>query len=290
MKTWQGRLTPYLFVLPAAVIYGLFMLAPLIQSAVMSFWRWDGLSVDYAWIGLDNYVRLFSDGAVWSATGNNLRWVLLAVFPILIGLVLAVLLHQAAPAGRSVYRAVFFLPYVLATVVVALAWGWIYHPTFGTLNSVLRAVGLGGLAQNWLGDPQLALVALATAANWTGYGFCMTLFLSGLNAIDPSLYDAAKVDGASTWQRFRHVTVPALANTMNVVVLIVFINTVRVFDIVFVLTAGGPAGATEVLGTKIYRETFQNLDIGYGSAIAMFMALIILTTSVVYLRMRERNA
>jgi raffinose/stachyose/melibiose transport system permease protein len=290
MTRGWGRLTPYLFILPAAAIYGTFLLAPLAQTAVMSFWSWNGLTPDYSWVGLDNYARLVTDAAVWSAALNNLRWVVLAVFPILIGLVLAVLLHQARPAGRGVYRALFFLPYVLATVVVALAWGWIYHPTFGTLNASLRALGLEQLAQNWLGDPQLALIALATAANWTGFGFCMTLFLSGLNAIDPSLYDAAKVDGATTWQRFRHITVPALANTMNAVVLIVFINTVRVFDIVFVLTAGGPAGATEVLGTKIYRETFQNLDIGYGSAIAMFMALIILITSVVYLRTRERES
>ncbi|WP_137771929.1 MULTISPECIES: sugar ABC transporter permease [unclassified Microbacterium] len=290
MSTRRWQLTPYLFILPAAAIYGVFLLAPLVQTAVMSFWKWDGISAGYDWVGLDNYVRMFADGSVWSAAWNNLKWVLLAVFPIVIGLALAIILQQEKPRGRTAYRAIYFLPYVLPTVVVALAWGWIYHPSFGTLNAGLRSVGLDAFAQNWTGDPQLALFALATAANWTGYGFCMTLFLSGLNAVDPSLYDAAKVDGTSAWQRFRYVTLPAIANTTNIVVLVVFINTVRVFDIVFVMTAGGPAGATEVLGTKIYRETFQNLSIGYGSAIAMFMVLIILITTVVYLRSRERDS
>ncbi len=288
--TRSGRLTPYVFILPAAAIYGVFLLLPLGQTAVMSFWKWDGLTPDYQWVGLDNYVRMLGDESVWSAALNNAKWVVLAVFPILIGLALAVVLQQARATGRTAYRAIYFLPYVLPTVVIALAWGWIYHPTFGTLNSTLRAIGLGDLTQNWLGDPNIALFALATAANWAGYGFCMTLFLAGLNAVDPSLYDAAKVDGASAWQRFRYVTLPSIANTTNIVVLIVFINTVRVFDIVFVLTAGGPAGSTEVLGTKIYRETYQNLDIGYGSAIAMFMVFVILVMTVVYLRIRERRA
>lgn len=289
MRWRPDRLIPYAFVLPAAVIYGTLLLYPLMQVAVMSFWDWDGLTPDYQWVGLDNYVRLVQDGAVWQATLNNARWVGLAVFPIVIGLALAIALHQGKPRGRTAYRAAYFLPYVLPTVVIALTWGWIYHPTWGSLNSSLRGVGLDALAQNWLGDPSLALFALATAANWAGYGFCMVLFLSGLNAIDPSLYDAARVDGAGRWGQFRYVTWPSLANTTNVVVLIVFINTVRVFDIVFVMTAGGPNGATEVLGTKIYRETFQNLDIGYGSAIAMFMVLVILICTVVYLRLRERD-
>ncbi len=290
MRRRSGRLLPYLFVLPALAVYGVFLLYPLAQTAVMSLWRWDGLTPDYAWVGLDNYVRLVQDPTVWRAALNNARWVVLAVFPIAIGLALAVALHQGRPRGRSAYRTIFFLPYVLPTVVVALAWGWVYHPSWGSLNAGLGALGLESLAHNWLGDPGIALLALATAANWAGYGFCMVLFLSGLNAIDPSLYDAAKVDGAGGWQRFRHITLPSLANTTNIVVLVVFINTVRVFDIVFVMTAGGPNGATEVLGTTIYRQTFQNLDIGYGSAISMFMVLVILVSTVVYLRVREREA
>ncbi len=284
------RPTPYLFILPAAAIYGVFLLYPLIQTGITSFWKWDGLTPDYVWVGIDNYVRLATDAAVWQAALDNLKWVLLAILPIVLGLALAVALHQGRPRGRNFFRSVYFVPYVLPTVVIAFAWGWIYQPNYGSVNSLFRAIGLGQLAQNWLGDPNLALIAVAIAADWAGFGFCMTLFLSGLNAVDPSLYDAAKVDGTSGWQRFRYVTVPAIANTTNTVVLVVFINTVRVFDIVFLMTAGGPAGSTEVLGTKIYRETFQNLDIGYGSAIAVFMVIVVLVCTVIFLRIRERTA
>jgi raffinose/stachyose/melibiose transport system permease protein len=284
------RLTPYLFILPAALIYGVFLLYPLIQTAISSFWKWDGLTPNYAWVGIDNYVRLFSDSTVWQAALDNLKWVLLALLPIVLGLALAIALHQGKPRGRNVFRSIYFLPYVLPTVVIAFAWGWIYQPNYGSINAALRGIGLENLAQNWLGDPNIALIAVAIAADWAGFGFCMTLFLSGLNAVDPSLYDAAKVDGTNAWQRFRYVTVPAIANTTNTVVLVVFINTIRVFDIVFLMTAGGPAGSTEVLGTKIYRETFQNLDIGYGSAIAMVMVVVVLIFTVIFLRIRERTA
>lgn len=284
------RITPYLFLLPAAAIYGVFLLFPLCQTVVMSFWKWDGLQPVYEWVGFQNYTRMFTDAVVWRAAWNNARWILLAIIPIILGLALAVLLQQSRPKGRTVYRALFFLPYVLPPVIVSLAWGWIYQPNSGTLNSGLQALGLGGLAQNWLGDRDLALFALVAAANWTCYGFCMMLFISGLNAVDPSLYDAAKVDGAGAWKRFVFVTFPCIANTTNIVVLVIFINTLRVFDIVYLMTAGGPSGSTEVLGTKIYRETFQNLDLGYGSAISVFMIFVILVLTVVYLRSRERGA
>ena len=286
----RGRLTPYLFILPAAVIYGTFLFYPLLQTAVMSFWKWNGLTTDYQWVGFANYFRLFTDQTVWQAALDNLKWVLLAVLPIVLGLALALALHQARPRGRGVYRVLYFLTYVLPIVVVSYVWGWIYQPSYGSLNAFLTGVGLGGLAHNWLGDPATALIALAVAADWVGFGFCMMLFLSGLNAIDPSLYDAARVDGASAWGRFRYVTLPGLANTTNTVVLIVFINTVRVFDIVYLMTAGGPAGSTEVLGTKLYRETFQNLNLGYGSAIAVFIIVVVLVCTIVYLRLRERTA
>lgn len=283
------RLAPYLFVLPAILIYGVFLLLPLLQTVLMSFWQWDGLSPHYLWVGAENYVRLFQDSAVWSAALNNIKWVLLAILPIVLGLFLGVALHQARPRGRNTFRLLFFLPYVLPTVVIAVSWQWIYQPSTGALNTVLRAVGLAGLQQNWLGDPHIALIALAIAADWAGYGFCMVLFLAGLNAIDPSLYDAASVDGANGIQKFFHVTLPGVGNTTTTVVLIVFINTVRVFDIVYVMTGGGPANSTEVLGTQIYRQSFQNLDIGYGAAVAVFMAVVILIFTVVFLRVRERT-
>jgi ABC-type sugar transport system permease subunit len=206
-----------------------------------------------------------------------------------LGLVLAVVLQQTRPRGGRVYRVIFFLPYTLTPVLVGIVWKWMYHPVWGPLNELLRQIGLESLARGWLGDVDTALLALTVAANWVGHGFIMMLFLAGLASIDPVLYDAASVDGAAAWGKFRHVTLPGLANTFNVVVLIVFIATVRVFDIVYVTTKGGPLDATEVLGTYIHWRTFESLDVGYGAALSMATAGIILVASVAYLWQRERR-
>lgn len=289
MKRVPAALVPYAFLLPALAIYGTFVLYPLARVAVYSLWRWNGLTPKFDWVGFQNYARLLMDPEVRDAAVHNAMWVLLAVVPIAIGLLLAVLLHQARPAGTRFYRTLFFMPYVVPTVATALAWGWIYHPSWGALNALIGIFVGGPVHEAWLGNASTALASLAMAANWTGYGFCMMLFLGGLASVDESLYEAARLDGAGLWTQFVHVTLPGISNTLNLVVLLVFINTVRAFDIVYVATNGGPAGATEVLGTVIFRQTFQNLDVGYGAAVSIFMALIVLAASLVYLLIRERR-
>ena len=280
---------PYALLLPALAIYGTFVLYPLARIVLYSFWRWNGLTPKFEWVGFDNYIRLLGDAEVWQAAAHNAYWVLLAVVPIGVGLLLAVLLHRAQPLGARFYRTIVFVPYVVPVVATALAWGWIYHPSWGALNAVISALSGSEAHHPWLGAPSTALVSLAMAANWTGYGYCMMLFLGGLASIDESLYEAARIDGANLWTQFTNVTLPGISNTLNLVVLLVFINTVRAFDIVYVATNGGPAGATEVLGTVIFRQTFQNLDVGYGAAVSVFMATIVLAASLVYLLVRERK-
>ena len=282
-------LMPYAFVLPAFAIYAAFLLWPLGRVVEMSLWNWDGLSPTHTWIGFQNYAQAVSDPQFASAVLHNAEWVAMAAAPILGGLALAVILDYAKPRGWIIYRTIFFMPYMMPLVVTAIIWQWMYDPNWGVLNSVLRAIGLTHWQQDWLGDPHIALVALAMAANWTGYGFCMMLFLAGLASMDRTPLEAARVDGANSWQQFWYVTLPELSNTLNVVVLIVFIATVRVFDYVFVTTAGGPAGATDVLGTLIYRNTFQNQNVGYGAALAVITGAIILVGSLVYLIRRERS-
>ncbi len=284
------NLTAYLFVLPAFAIYAVFLLWPTVRLVVLSFQDWNGLNATRTWIGLNNYLELLNSSEFWGALSHNLLWVLMAAFPILIGLGLAMILHSLRPSGSGIYRVIYFLPYTLTVVLVGIVWKWIYDPVWGPLSAFFRAVGLKSLSHGWLGDASSALPALALAANWTGYGFCMMLFLAGLGHIDPLLYDSAAIDGANTWQKFRHVTLPGLANTLNVVILIVFIATVRVFDIVYVTTRGGPVSSTEVLGTLIHRETFESQDVGYGAALSVMTALIILLASLAYLRFREREA
>ncbi len=281
------NLTPYFFILPAFAIYGMFTLFPLVRLFNYSFQDWDGISKNPKWVWLDNYEAVFHDKYFWLALRHNLWWVVLASIPIILGLALAVILHFANPRGRNVYRTLVFLPYTLSIVVSGIMWKWIYHPKTGALNAFLKLIGLGSLARGWLGDPDTALTALAMAGAWAGYGFCMVLFLAGLSNIETTLYDAASVDGANAWQRFRHVTLPGLANTMNVVVLIVFMNTMRVFDFVYVTTEGGPLDSTQVLATIIYRETFRYFHVGFGSALAVVTLFIMSVASLLYLYIRE---
>lgn len=290
-RQWRGTLVAIAFVAPALALYGLFAIFPLLQLVVMSFWHWNGITVHHAWAGLSNYAALVRDSRVRSALSHNLIWVLLAALPVVAGLVLAALLSSGRRTVRasSVYRVVFFLPYVLPIVVVAFIWRIIYDPSTGALNAGLSTIGLSALTQGWLGDPHLALVALIMAANWTGFGFCMMLFLAGMSAIDPSRYDAAALDGASALGQFWHVTLPGLANTLNVVVLVVFIATMRVFDLVFVTTNGSPAGRTEVLSTLVYRQTFADSDVGYGAATAVASTILIVALSAATFGMLERR-
>jgi len=282
-------LTFFLFLLPAFGIYGTFTLFPLVRLFILSFQDWDGISRYPKWIWLENYKSVFQSQDFWLALRHNLWWVLLALIPVVLGLALAIVLHQSKPRGRNIYRTIIFLPYTLAIVVVALMFQWMYQSKTGQLNTLLRLIGLESLTHNWLGDPNTALTSLAMAGAWGGYGFCMVLFLAGLSNIDPLLYDAAQVDGAGPWQKFLHITLPGLANTLNIVILIVFIYTMRVFDFVFITTQGGPIDSTQVLATIIYRETFKYYNVGYGSALSVITLLITLLASLIYITLRERG-
>ena len=289
MRLRLKKLTPFFFILPALVIYGLFLLFPLVRLFYFSALDWRGIRRTSKWEGLGNYKAVFQSEDFWMSLSHNIWWVLLASIPIILGLALAVVLHFPKPRGRNIYRTLVFLPYTLSVVISGVMWKWIYHPAMGALNAFLELIGLGAFTRGWLGDPNTALTALAMAGAWSGYGFCMVLFLAGLASIDKVLYHAAKVDGANAWQQFRYVTVPGLANTMNVVVLIVFIYTMRVFDFVYVTTEGGPLESTHVLATIIYRETFRFFHVGFGSAMAVVTMLIIFSASFFYLYIRERR-
>jgi len=256
---------------------------------ILSFLDWDGISKHPKWIWLENYKSVFQSQDFWLALGHNLLWVLSGSIPIILGFALAVFLYQGKPRGRNVYRLLVFLPYTLATVVIGLMWRWIYQSHAGQLNTLLRLVGLELLTHAWLGDPKTALISLMMAGAWGGYGFCMVLFLSGLSNISTVQYDACRIDGANAWQQFIHVTLPGLANTLNVVIVIIFIYTMRSFDFVYVTTGGGPLNSTQVLPTIIYRETFKYFHVGYGSALSVVTLFIIAGVSLIYFYIRERK-
>ena len=239
--------------------------------------------------GFGNFGRLTGDPAFWQALRNNLLWTLFSVtVPVAFGLLLAALLATRELPLRAPFRVVLFLPQVLALVVVGLIWSWMFNPYYGPINQTLRVIGLSALALPWLGDYLLALPALLVANAWHYYGFCMVIFLAAIQGIDESLYDAAKVDGAGAWQRFRFVTMPGLRHAFTVVVLIMMIDSFKVFDLVRVTTNGGPGESTLVLSLLLYKKVFFADDVGYGAAVAVVNTLLIITLSTVFSIYRRR--
>ena len=288
-RHWARFRAGYLFVLPAFLVYAVFMIYPFLQSIRLSFTEWNGADPVQEFVGLDNYRRLVRDDLLWRSLWHNLIWVVLGTIgPLAIGLLLAQLLWRR-PRGFTLFRTVYFLPQVLSSVVIALVWNWIYNPLFGVLNKGLAVVGLEGPSRGWLGDPGIALYAVLAAAIWATVGFVFVIFLAGLQGVSRDLLEAATIDGANAWQRFWHVTVPQLANVINVVTALLLIGGFSVFDIIFVMTGGGPANATEVIATYTYSEAFTQNRVGYAATLSLVITVVSLVASVVFIRLRERG-
>jgi ABC-type sugar transport system permease subunit len=288
-RHWVKYRAGYLFVLPAFVIYAIFMIYPFFQSIYLSFTGWNGVDPVKEWVGLANYREVMHDNHLWKALQNNLKWVVIGtIAPIVIGLFLAMLLWRQ-PRGFTLFRTAYFLPQVLSSVVIAIVWGWIYNPIFGLLNQSLERVGLGSLTRGWLGDPNIALYAVLAAAIWAETGFVFVVFLAGLQNVSRDLLEAATVDGANAWQRFWDITIPQLANVITVIGALLLIGGFNVFDLIFVMTGGGPNNATEVIGTYTYTEAFTQNRIGYAATLSLVMTVISLIASIVFIRLRERE-
>lgn len=288
-RHWTQYRAGYLFVLPAFLLYALFMIYPFFQSIYLSFTDWNGAEPVKNWVGLANYREMFHDSHLWKALQNNIKWVIIGtISPMVIGLFLAMLLWRQ-PRGFVAFRTIFFLPQVLSSVVIAIVWGWIYNPIFGLLNTALDDAGLGSLTRPWLGDPKLALYAVLVAAIWAETGFVFVVFLAGLQNVSRDLIEAATLDGANAWQRFWDVTVPQLSNVITVIGSLLLIGGFNVFDIIFVMTGGGPNNATEVIGTYTYTEAFTQNRIGYAATLSLVMTVISLVVSVVFIQLRERR-
>lgn len=277
------------FVLPALVVYIVFFGLPFAATIWLSFTSWNGTGVpDFN--GLTNWTRLVADGAMWAALGNNMIWVVVGTaVPIFVGLILSVMLWTDA-RGSIVYRTAFFLPVVLSPVVIGIIWMWIYNPLFGLLNTALRGVGLGSLAVGWLGEPETALYAVLVTAIWSYVGFCVVVLFAGLQKVDPELVAAARIDGANAHQRFRHVIVPQIRPVLTMVIVYTVIGGFNVFDVVWVMTQGGPNNATEVIATYTYEVAFRANDYGYGATLSMIMSLIALLAAWVAMRMRRTES
>lgn len=279
-----------LYVLPSLLIYGAFVLVPILSSIALGFTAWDGISAP-RFVGLENYIALFSDPVFTVALKNNL---LLLVFyvalPLLLGLVMAAIVTSIRSGEQLVLRTLYFMPYVMPTAVLGIIWRWLYNPAFGPLNQALKAIGLKALALPWLGSFTFALPAVGFVATWYYAGFCMAIFMAGLARIEPSLYDAARVDGATPIQSFRHISVPSLLPEMRIVLLLTVIASIKSFDLVFTMTRGGPANATLVPNLYMYQLGFDLGRYGYASAVAVIGAILIFAVNAVIHRfMPERG-
>jgi len=288
------NLTPYLFLIVPLLLYMVWIIGPMLYTFYLSMTDWDGISPETKYIGLKNFETLFGSlgktvpSAFEYSLVNNLKWLLtFTTIPVVIGLGLAMILNQDIRGDRF-FKVGIFLPQVLSFAVVALIWAWVYNPRAGLINSFLISLGVED-PPGWLADKSLATWSIITAAIWRQIGYVMILYIAGLKNIDLTLIDATKVDGANSWQRFRYVVFPLLAPVTTIVVVISIIDSLRTFDLVQIMTRGGPANATSVLANLMYIQAFNNYKMGLGAATAVVLFLISLFFIIIYLQRIMRD-
>ncbi len=272
-----------LFLVPALALYLLFVILPIVQAAYYSLFKWNGLTPLTEFIGLKNYATALASDAFATAVGNNVLVIVLSLtIQIPFSLALAVLLNRRFP-GRAVFRVLFFLPYVLSEAITGIVFTLLLQPG-ALVDSGLGGVGLAGLVQDWLGDTTIVMLTVFVIVSWKYFGFHMILLLAGLQGIPRELEEAALIDGAGRWQAFRFVTLPLLGPTLRVSVFLSMIGALQLFDIVWVMTAGGPLGASNTMAIAMFKAGLKNNQMGYGSALAVILFLCGLVLALAYQR------
>ncbi len=280
----------YLFVLPALVFYALFLALPIVGVVIISLLDWSGISMkDIKFAGLANYRAMAGDPVFWQALWHNIVFIGVgAVAMVILGLFLAVLLEQGL-RGSNLFRGIFFIPTIMSLVVVGIVFVLLLSPELGLVNPLLRSAGLGSLTRAWLGDPATALPTVIGVDVWKNFGLAMFLFVAGLKSIPQEYYEAASIDGAGAWRRFLDITLPALRPVTAVVITLTSINTLKLFDLVYVMTAGGPNHASQVLTTWMYAQGFMFNNMGYGSALAVVLLIVTFVITVIQFKLVSRD-
>lgn len=274
----------YLFLTPAVVMILAFMAMPLFESLQLSFFEWNGL-LPQKYVGLDNFVELLEDRFFWGALWHTLAFAGVATLgTVLIGFLLAVVISRGV-WGASIYRVVFYLPVMLPMTVTGALWARIYETNFGLLNTLLRTLGLDHLAASWLGDVNLSLWAIVAVSIWQFSGFPMIVLLAAIENISQEIHEAATLDGVSEWQRLRFLTVPLIRPVLFSISMLQIIFSLKVFDLVWIMTKGGPGESSSVLGTYLYRKAFELRSYGYASAVAVIMFVVIFAVTYAYQRL-----
>lgn len=281
-------LAPLAFVLPAVIYHALIVVIPALSTIYMAFYDWNGIGGG-TFVGLANFVEIFTKDKVFAfALLNNLRWLLVfLVLPTAMGLLVALLVSRQRK-GQLVYRAIYFLPYVLASAVAGKVWGTLLSPYFG-VGRMLKLMGLPELAKIlWLGDPNIALYTVAFVDNWHYWGFVMVLFIAALHQVDENLYEAARVEGATRTQEFFHITIPGIAPTLTFIVMTTMMWSFTTFDYIWTMTKGGPGQSTEIISTWIYKNAFINYRGGYANAMCVIQLMFVVVVFLAQQKLRKK--
>jgi N-acetylglucosamine transport system permease protein len=285
------------FLLPALILYSVFVLYPYGRAVYISMTSWRGTSASMPWVGLDNYRKLFEETRFMDAlTRNGQLLVVLPLATIGISLTFAALFTQGGKGqgirGSSFYRIVFFFPQIISAVIVGMLFTYVYSPNTGLLNGLLRNIGLDSLTRTWLGDPQTILWAIAAVAVWSGVGFYMVIFIASMQSIPTSFYEAAVLDGAARWRQFRDITLPLMWETIRTAIIYIAIAALDFFTLIQVMTGGGSSAASrksEVAAIYMYSEAFTKSRWGSASAVGVVLLLLTLLLSVVLMRVTRRE-
>lgn len=283
---FRNTLTAYSFILPNFIGFFIFTLIPVVISLVLSFMEWDTAS-PIKFVGLKNFARLLHDDTFKISIFNTIYYTVATVpLTLVCALILALLLNKGLK-GLKVFRAMFFFPYITSLVAVAVVWNMLFHPTMGPINEFLKSLGIHN-PPGWTASTTWALPAVIITSVWRSMGYYMILFLAGIQGIPGELYEAATMDGANPIQRFKNITLPMLTPTTFFVTIMLTINSFKVFDLILVMTNGGPGRSTNVLVYQIYNEAFLNLKFGYSSAIAMVLFALVLIITLIQFKFEEK--
>ena len=284
----------WVFLVPGVLALTLVILIPFLVNVGASFTRWNGIAAP-EWIGLANYEKAFSDATFWASFRNNLAMIVaMTIVPTILGLFLATVLFDvvANKFGNlvaSVFRGGLYLPQVLPVAIAGVVWRWILQPNWGALNYLLTSLGLDSLTHNWLGDASTAMLSVMAIMIWFQLGYPLVIFMAALQRVDPDLYEAAAVDGATWLQRFFYITIHLIRPEIFVVVLMTIIHALKVFAQIFVLTRGGPGQATLVPSYFAYQNFFEKANVGYGATISTLMTIIIVVVTAIFITMQSRQ-
>jgi raffinose/stachyose/melibiose transport system permease protein len=285
----QDHLTIFLFLLPSVVLFLLFIIYPIFRAVYFSLFNWNGLGPATDFVGLNNFKQILTDQVFMKAIANCLIIVLLSLtIQLPLAMMLAILVGRDLP-GRAFFRAIFFMPYVISEVITAIIWMGLFNPDpeRGFINALLILIP-GVHAQNFLGDIHQVMICIFIVLTWKYFGLHMLLFMAGLQNIPKELEEASMIDGANRWQTVRSVTIPLLGSTTRTCILLSILGSLTQFNLVWIMTRGGPVNASEVMSTYMYRYAFIRFQLGYGSAVALVMLAICLVFSVLYLRLARQ--